>query len=318
MLVHGDNLRQKEIRATKYRDDESKRYLAEIRAKYNEWRADNEALIGPGVSPSEDGSDAEIVRKRVDLFEAYKDFIDQQHYAEKFDSRSNLHSSVLEEFMYYLFKDLVADLGQNALIGKSHAFKDLFFIPPSYRAMLRRPYAAVERKDHDFVIGATVEATLRSVTQSASQETLGEHVTIAAEKPSGYDEVGVTGSSETHKFDIPTIVIECKTYLDKAMLEGSSRAAEDLKARNPNALYILAMEYIKLTEAVNLHKYKLDQIFVFRHQKNTDRELRYSSDWVKKPIDPIVVWQLFDMVRKHLITNWTRSLAEGIERGWLL
>ena len=36
----------------------------------------------------------------------YKDFLDQQHYAEKFDSRSNLHSSVLEEFMYYLFKDL--------------------------------------------------------------------------------------------------------------------------------------------------------------------------------------------------------------------
>ncbi|MEH2191299.1 MAG: hypothetical protein V7K98_01340 [Nostoc sp.] len=43
--------------------------------------------------------------------------IDQQHYAEKFDSRSNLHSSVLEEFLYYLFKDLVRDFGENALIG---------------------------------------------------------------------------------------------------------------------------------------------------------------------------------------------------------
>ncbi len=48
------------------------------------------------------------------------------------------------------------------------------------------------------------------------------------------------------------------------MLEGSSRAAEDLKARNPNSLYVVLMEWIKLTSDVNLRKYKVDQIYVLR------------------------------------------------------
>ena len=45
MFVHGDNLRQKENHTTKYLDDDSRRYLVEIREKYDEWRAVNEALI---------------------------------------------------------------------------------------------------------------------------------------------------------------------------------------------------------------------------------------------------------------------------------
>jgi hypothetical protein len=39
----------------------------------------------------------------------------------------NIHSSVLEEFMYYLFKYLISEYSDNALIGKAHAFKDIFF-----------------------------------------------------------------------------------------------------------------------------------------------------------------------------------------------
>ncbi|WP_148292503.1 Bpu10I family restriction endonuclease, partial [Planktothrix rubescens] len=80
------------------------------------------------------------------------------------------------------------------------------------------------------------------------------------------------------------VVIECKTYLDKTMLEGSSRAAEDLKARNPNSLYMVLMEWIKLTSDVNLRKYKVDQIYVLRQQKNTDREFRYEETYIKNPI----------------------------------
>nr|WP_293095786.1 hypothetical protein [Okeania sp. SIO2F4] len=36
MYVHGQNLEQKENHKTKYRDTESRKYLREIRAKYNE------------------------------------------------------------------------------------------------------------------------------------------------------------------------------------------------------------------------------------------------------------------------------------------
>lgn len=47
MFVHGNNLEQKENHQTKYRDAESRRYLVEIRARYNQWKAANEALVGP-------------------------------------------------------------------------------------------------------------------------------------------------------------------------------------------------------------------------------------------------------------------------------
>lgn len=128
----------------------------------------------------------------------------------------------------------------------------------------------------------------------------------------------VTGNTETHIFDIPIIAIECKTYLDKTMLEGSSRAAEDLKARNPNSLYIVVMEWIKLTNDVNLRKYKVDQIYVLRQQKNTAREFRYEESYIKNSINLTVVQHLFHKVRKHLTMEWTGGVEHGIKRGWLI
>ena len=51
------------------------------------------------------------------------------------------------------------------------------------------------------------------------------------------------------------------------------------------------MEWIKLTENVNLQKYSvIDQLYVLRKQKNTDREFRYLPEYQKNPIYPDVVW----------------------------
>jgi DNA (cytosine-5)-methyltransferase 1 len=316
VLIHGSNLKGKETHKSKYRSEKDRQYLAEIRVEYDKWHTANMALAGPGAEPSPD--DERIVNRRVELLESYKNFIDQQQYAEAFDSRSNLHSSVLEEFLYYLFKDLVADFGRHALIGKSHTFKDLFFVPPRYTEMLKRPYGKIEKKDHDFVIGSEVQATFISRPADTTKATPQRQMTLFTEEPSTYDEVKVVDDVENHKFDIPAVAIECKTYLDKTMLEGSSRAAEELKARNPNAIYIVVMEWLKLSEAVNLRKYKVDQIYVFRKQKNTDREFRFEADYVKNPIDPIAVWHLFNMVRRHLTEDWTGGVEFGLQRGWLI
>lgn len=153
MFVHGNNLEQKEKHQTKYRDADSRRYLVEIRERYNQWKSANEELVGPTADAG--ANDSEIIAERVRLLNDYKEFLDQQHYAEKFDSRSNLHSSVLEEFMYYLFRDIVRGISTTALIGKSHSFKDVFFRAPSYKEMVKTPHALVEIKDHDFAIGAS-------------------------------------------------------------------------------------------------------------------------------------------------------------------
>ena len=109
--------------------------LKEIRERYELWKTANHVLKGPLPGVTE--YDCETIRKRVELLNDYKEFLDDRRFAEKFDSRSNLHSSVLEEFMYYLFKDMVEEISDSALIGKSHSFKDLFFRAPSYADMVK-------------------------------------------------------------------------------------------------------------------------------------------------------------------------------------
>ena len=289
MRVHGDNLQRKEKGEAKYADPEARQFLREIRNQYDVWQKANQELKGPIRTATAKGT--EIIRQRVALFATYKDFIDQQKYAEKFDSRSNLHSSVLEEFIYYLFRDLVGGFAKRALIGKSHTFKDIFFTPPNYDAMLEAPYARIERKDHDFAIGVSVSAVLKSEGRQ---------------------------KGELRHFQIPAVAIECKTYLDKTMLEGASMAAEQLKFRNPNALYLVVSEWLKLTENVNLRKFKVDQIYVLRKQKNTDREYRFLPQYGKHPVYLDVVEHLFNSVRAHLTSNWEGGVSYGLEKGYLL
>lgn len=289
MFVHGSNLEQKEQHLTKYQDINSRKYLAEIRIKYDAWKKANAALIGPTKNETE--NDSQIIEKRVALLNEYKDFLDQQIYAEKFDSRSNLHSSVLEEFMYYLFRDLVSGISSNALIGKSHSFKDVFFRAPSYAAMVDSPHALFEKKDHDFAIGASVEASMKCKG---------------------------TTKVETHFWDIPAVAIECKTYLDKTMLQDVSTAAEQLKMKNPNAMYVVVTEWLKLTESVNLKKFKIDQIYVLRKQKNTDREFRFDTNYEKNPVYADVVEHCFNNVRLFLTSDWEGGIAHGLDKGYLI
>lgn len=290
MFVHGNNLNEKETHKTKYRDKNSMRYLQEIRIKYEQWKSKNLKLIGPKKIRNEE-LDNQIIQKRVALLNDYKDFIDQQHYAENFDSRSNLHSSVLEEFMYYLFKDLVAEYSENVLIGKAHAFKDIFFRADNFESMIKNPNAKIEIKDHDFTIGSKINA-----------------------------DINVLGSNNKENFiwDIPAVAIECKTYLDKTMLQDASTAAEELKHRNPNAIYILVAEWLKLTDSINLKKFKIDQIYVIRKQKNTDREFRYDEDYVKNPIYADVIFHLFNFVRDFLTKDWESGIEHSLSKGFLI
>lgn len=193
--------------------------------------------------------------------------------------------------MFYLFKDMVADISDSALIGKSHTFRDIFFRATSYDDMLKKPSVLVEIKDHDFAIGVKIASTFKCFGQSVV---------------------------EPHEWDLPAVAIECKTYLDKTMLQDAATAAEQLKHRNPNAVYIVVAEWLKLTEAVNLRKFKIDQIYVLRKQKNTDREFRYDENYEKNPIYPDVIEHLFASVREFLTSSWEAGLNRGLGRGHLL
>lgn len=57
MFVHGDNIAQKES-IVEPKSIQAK-YIKEIRARYNKWKAANEALIGPIAPPTP--SDVNII-----------------------------------------------------------------------------------------------------------------------------------------------------------------------------------------------------------------------------------------------------------------
>lgn len=225
------------------------------------------------------------------LLNDYKDFIEAKPYAEAFDSRSNLQSSVLEEFCFYLFHDLIDSIAENGLVGKASALKSISYRPTSYSEMVKKPCFTIEHKEHDFLIGVNVGAKFQCEGETDVQE-------------------------ET--LQIPAVAIECKTYLDKTMLEGSSTTASQLMEFNPNSMYIIIAEWLKLTDNINLKKYKTDQIYILRKQKNTDRKDRLLPTYQKNPIYVDVVKHLFLSVREHLTKDWSVANSEGLKRGFLI
>jgi hypothetical protein len=102
------------------------------------------------------------------------------------------------------------------------------------------------------------------------------------------------------------------------MLQDASTAAEQLKHRNPNAMYIVVAEWLKLTESVNLKKFKIDQIYVLRKQKNTDREFRYAETYTKNPLYADVIWHLFVTTRTFLTSPWEGGVNFGLTQGFLI
>lgn len=288
MFVHGDNIARKEKEFCK--DSKRTSHLIKIRKAYETWKRENLNLKGPIVGSTDEKVD-DIISRRVKLLNDYKDFIEGKTYAEAFDSRSNLQSSVLEEFCYYLFHDLIESIAENGLVGKASALKSISYRPTSYSEMVKKPCFTIEHKEHDFLIGVNVGARFQC-------------------------EGGTDVQEET--LQIPAVAIECKTYLDKTMLEGSSTTASQLMEFNPNSMYIIIAEWLKLTDNINLKKYKIDQIYILRKQKNTDRKDRLLPTYQKNPIYTDVVKHLFLSVREHLTKDWSVANSEGLKRGFLM
>ncbi len=279
--AHGDNIEQKLAHATKYQEAQARAFLAEIQTRYLAWKDANLAITT---------NDRAMVAERTRLLNEYKDFIDQQHFAETFDSRSNLHSTVLEEFLVYLFKDAIPHMDLEPQFGKGATFKSFFLAPKNFADLLDKPQIVVESKDHDFVIGTSIKARFANLRD--------EEITSVP-------------------LEIPAVAIECKTYLDKTMLEGASNSAEELKRVNPSARYFIVAEWLKLTEDINLRKYRIDQIYILRRQRNTDREFRFAPEYVKNAISSDLILDLSETVSSFLSEGrW--DIEAAVTRGKLL
>jgi len=273
--VHGENISQK-IRTEK--NIKNLEMLKEIEDKYNEWRSSIESIVG---------SSRDIINKKVRLLNEYKDFIDQPKFRKVggnpygFKPQSKLHSSVIEEFCYYLFKDLPSLEDDIILVGPTMVYLDISFAPRNLETLKVDPEIDLKRKHQDFALSKEIYCKFSADNKLFKNENI----------------------------CVPAVAIECKTYLPITMLDQAAYEAERLKRGNPYSLYIILAETSALKREVNLKHTKIDEVFILRKQKRDAKP--------RKPIDAEVVYEFFKMVENYLTADW-REPDMAIKRGRLI
>jgi hypothetical protein len=105
-----------------------------------------------------------------------------------------LCSSVIEEFLYLLFKDisdLINDLNNELLfMGQANAYLDLSFAPKNLADFVANPGTYINQKNQDFIIYKKVNCVFRSRKNEEKIELI-----------------------------VPAGAIECKTYIPKTMFD---------------------------------------------------------------------------------------------------
>jgi len=257
---HGDKLDRK---SKVVKNPVDKRLLAEIKTVYDKWRANNLAITG---------TTRKDMFRKVKLLNKYKEFINQPQYRKEKDNRygfspqSKFHSSVLEEFMYYLFKDIPKLAGKKLRLGHTKAYSNLYFAPQNIDAFESSPKFVIDVKDQDFSISKKV--ILKSRVSNCQEW-------------------------KEKRTQVPIVSIECKTYLDKTMYSSSVATAERIKQGNPYCVFLIVAETYELKTEVEPRCSRIDQIYVLR-EKN-DRQ---------SPIREDLVWDLFKFVKHHISSDW--------------
>ena len=272
--IHGDNI------ANKLKNEKNainKAYLSEIKKCYDNWRDALSKIKGDSLR---------AIKQRTALLNEYKNFIDQPKFRKEkgnpngFTSQSKLHSTVLEEFMFHLLREIPQLKDKKLLYGPTNAYSNLYFAPNNLATFEHTSGITINTKNQDFAIS--------------------KEVCI---------ETTVTGAkyNEGKTVSVPIVSIECKTYLDKTMYEGSVATAEKIKRGNPYSLFLIVTETYEVGPDVDPNYSQIDQIYVLRKKSKSSLEERMS-------IQEDVVIDLYRMVAHHVASDW-RNIENRLETG---
>lgn len=212
-----------------------------------------------------------------------------------FDSLDNngqvaLGYTIMEEFFYLLFQKKVTlmNIGHdNLFVGKGNSYVSLSFTPASFSELFQKPSAYIHTKDQDFALGANVE------------------IQIVAD-----------GEAETTTTVIPAVAIECKTYLERNMLDSCAATASRLKNAMPYCIYIVASEYMKMSDAAP-ELTDIDEVYILCKAKNADRERRKRAHQDPFNIDAELIIDLYNRVCRHLNAIWWKP-EDAVENGKII
>jgi hypothetical protein len=271
-FIHGDNIEHK---LKNEKNEINKKLLDEIVSQYINWKKANLEISG---------TTKQDIEKKVKLLNQYKNFIDQSKYKKEkgnphgFTSQSQLHSSVLEEFMYYLFKDIKTISNKKLIWGRTVAYTSLYFAPPNIETFEETANIVINVKNQDFSISKEIILKSRVSNSDKWQENI---------------------------IYVPIISIECKTYLDKTMYEGSASTSDKIKKGNPYCIFLIVTETYEVSKEMDPKYSSIDQIYVLRKEN------------AKNPIYSSVVIDLFNYVERYLSQDWY-NVKERIKTGKMI
>lgn len=240
--------------------------LEEVVAYYEEWKKKS---LGIG------GRSEPEVTELVAALNEYKNAVEPILDERPNSAQEVLVSSIIEEFLEYLFCRVDDALGETLPVRKpAKGFLQLIFNPKSITSLVRAPEVTVRTKDHDFVLGGSVSLRLQGMT--------------------------VENDVESTELVVPAVAIECKRYLERNMMDECAGTADKIKTATPYCMYLVLAEYLKMDDATP-ELTRIDEIFILRKQKNSDR---LAPDFVPNPIDSALVWEMYQMVLRHLGRIW--------------
>lgn len=187
--------------------------------------------------------------------------------------------TIMEEFFYLLFlkkTGLMNLQNPNLFLGKGNSHVSLSFTPGSFNEIFGSPNAYIHTKDQDFVLGANVQI-----------------------------QVTADGAPETMNTVIPVVAIECKTYLERNILDSCAATASRLKSAMPYYIYIVASEYMKMSDATP-ELTDIDEVYILCKAKNFDRERRKRTNEPPFDIDTSLIIDLYERVDRHLNAIWRK------------
>lgn len=207
--------------------------------------------------------------------------------------QENLRSSILEEFFQLLLYPLTEKIREEnplpLMLGKANSYVGLTFTPRSFKDLFTSAHPNVHTKDQDFVLGCSVN--------------------LATSIPG----INNRNSSSSTDVVVPVIAIECKTYIERNMLDSCAGTARRLKNGMPYCLYIVASEYMKMDIAYP-ELTDIDELFILTKTSNADRLRQRNSGAAIHDICEQLVSEIFFMAETHLNKIWW-SPHDALARG---
>lgn len=270
-LSHASNICTKSNRGVKAKE---KKALEEVVPIYAEYLESQKELKGYSTS---------IIKERVRLLNGYYRDYNHLQLDNVFSSQGKFRSTILEEFMFFLFRDYVAELKRkykdaDNLIqgGAAKAYTNLYFTASGIENFVKEPNVEINVKDQDFAI---------------------------------YRKVDLSIDGKTKEIKVPIVAVENKTYLDKTMLEGVIATAEKLKSGNPYTRFVVVSENYDVDLKVDPIYSRIDQIYVLRKSKRKE----YFA-----PIDANVVIRFFQETKQHIERPWSNIEVKMREEGVIM